>query len=210
MKNLTLKTISTLFPKAQARKYHKGQIICYQGDRPSYIYFVTRGHIRYYDIDEQGNEKILHIIGPSNIFPMLYAYDVTDEVTAFYATIDNAEVVMIPLQEFREKINSDVKFSNILTRWFLTEIDQLVYRISNFERTDSRNRVLTTLKYLAINYGHKEKGWTRINFPVTQQFIADLTGLTRETVSASMQELEKSKDIQHAKGRLLLVKSIKL
>src|SRR5665213_3288872 len=87
MANLTVESVNELFPRASVRRYDKNQIICYNGDSPQHIFFVLKGYVRYYDIDEEGNEKILHINGPQNIFPMLYAFGVTDEVTGFYGTI---------------------------------------------------------------------------------------------------------------------------
>ncbi len=206
MKNLTNELLSNLFPKAGSRKYARNQIICYQGDKPQHAFFVLRGHIKYYDIDDRGNEKILHIIGPQNIFPMLYAFGVSPDTGAFYSSIDKVEVMTIPIVEFRRAFETNIEFSNSLTRWFLTEIEQLVYRINSLEKTDSRLKVLHALKYLALNYGHVEKEWYQINFTTTQQFLADFSGLTRETVAVSMAELEKDKTTRCVSGRLLEIR----
>lgn len=203
MQKLTVESIRQLFPAAIVRRYKKNQIVCYQGDRPSNIYFVLSGHIRYYDIDDDGNEKILHINGPQNIFPMLYAFGISEEINAFYATIDEAELLAIPLSDFKKVAESDIKFANSLTRWFLTEIEQLSYRINSFEKTDARNKILFALKYLATNYGSSTNGWQKLGFPVTQQFIADFTGLARETVSTTMGELERDKVIKTGKQKII-------
>jgi CRP/FNR family cyclic AMP-dependent transcriptional regulator len=210
VKKLTVETIKELFPRAGARHYGKNQIICYQGDKPQHIFFVLKGHIKYYDIDDNGNEKILHIIGPQNIFPMLYAFGVSDEIGNFYSTVDAVEVITVPLDEFHKVINTNIEFSNSLTRWFLTEIEQLVLRINSFEKTDSKLKIMHALKYLAINYGHKEKDWSQVDFAATQQFLADFTGLTRETVSNAMNELEKDGVVRTSTGRKIEIKSKEL
>ncbi len=210
MNQLTVQSIRELFPDASVRQYAKNQIICYQGDKPHHVFFVLKGHIKYYDINENGNEKILHIIGPDNIFPMLYAFGVSSEIGAFYSSIDAVEVIAIPLQEFRHATETNIKFSNQLTRWFLTEVEQLVFRINSFEKTDSHFKILHALKYLSLNYGHTVSGWQRLNFTATQQFIGDFTGLTRETVSTIMNELEKAGVIRSSKGRLIEIKQSEL
>jgi len=206
VRNLTIESIKALFPKANTRVYDKGQIICYQGDQPHHIFFVAKGHIRYFDIDDEGNEKILHLIGPNNIFPMLYAFDVTKEVGAFYSTLDKAEIVAVPLEEFRKATRTDIEFSNALTKWFLTEINQLTQRISSLEKTDANVKVKYALKYLAFHYGQPKGIWQQINIPATHQFLADFTGLARETVSAIMHDLEQSKVVRPAKGHKLEIK----
>jgi CRP-like cAMP-binding protein len=207
VKNLTLTSIQDKFPKVTIRSYRKGQIVCYEGDRPQHIFFVVKGHVRYYDIDDEGNEKILHIIGPGNLFPMLYAFNVTEEVSGFYASLDNVEMVAVPLAEFNNAVATDISFSNALTQWFLTEINQLVYRISSLQKTDARDKVLYAIRYLATDYGHKSGTWQQLDFPVTQQFLADLTGLARETVSSTMHELEADKIIRTLKAHRLDVKT---
>lgn len=203
VKSLTVETIKELFPKCGTRHYGKNQIIFYNGDKPQHAFFVVKGHIKYYDIDENGNEKILHIIGPNNIFPMLYAYEVTSEIGAFYATIDSVELIAIPMADFHKVITSNIDFCNTLTKWFLTEIEQLTFRINSFEKTDSKLKIMHALKYLALNYGHTDGNLERLNFAATQQFLADFTGLTRETVSMTMNELEKDGLISNGKGRTI-------
>ncbi len=210
MRNLTSEYITTLFPKAHSRTYEKGQIVCYQGDQPQHIFFVAKGHIRYYDIDDDGNEKIVHLIGPQNIFPMLYAFGVTKDVGAFYGTLDKAEIIAVPIDEFKKATETDIEFSNSLTKWFLTEINQLAQRLSSLEKTDARVKVLYALKYLAQNYGEQKGRWQQINVPTTHQFIADFTGLARETVSATMHDLEQDNITQVSSGRKLEVKRAEL
>ncbi len=210
MKSLTLELIRELFPKAGLRPYGKNQIICYQGDKPQYAFFVAKGHIKYYDIDDNGNEKILHIIGPNNIFPMLYAYEVTSEISAFYASLDSVELIAIPMADFQKTVTNNIDFSNALTKWFLTEIEQLTLRINSFEKTGSKGKIMYALKYLAQNYGHDEGDRERLNFAATQQFLADFTGLTRETVSMTMNDLEKDGVISNGKGRTIAVKKAEL
>ena len=204
---LTVSSIQTLFPKAIKRHYHKGQIVCYDGDRPQHIFFIASGHIRYYDIDKEGNEKILHIIGKDNVFPMLYAFRVTDYVSGFYATLDETEILAVPLNEFQQATKTNVELSNALTKWFLGEINQLVFRVSSLQKTDARDKVLHVLAYLATEHGKRTGDWQQLGMPITQQFVADLAGLARETVSTIMHSLEKEKLIRTHKPHSLDIRA---
>ncbi len=206
MRNLTVESIKELFPLANIRHYDKNQIVCYNGDKPQHIFFVVKGHVKYYDIDEEGNEKILHINGPQNIFPMLYAFGVSEEVNGFYCAIDKVELLSVPLTSFHKTSETNIEFSNTLVRWFLGEIEQLAYRINSLEKTDARVKVMYALKSLALNHSQSRDEWDKIDFPVTQQFIADFTGLARETVSSTMHALEKDKVVRTGKLRALEVK----
>jgi len=174
------------------------------------VFFLAKGHIRYYDIDKQGNEKIMHLMGPCNIFPMLFVFGIAEDVPAFYGAIDAVEVIAIPVEEFSKVTKQDVEFSNSLAKRFLTELDELAYRINSLEKSDAKSKVLNAVKYMALHYGHTHGLWQQIDFPLTQQLIADFTGLTRETVSTTMQELEKEKLIRSQKTLRLEVKRSEL
>lgn len=210
MINLTPQSVKDLFTQATIRSYGKNQIVCYNGDKPHHVFFVIKGYVRYYDIDERGNEKILHINGPQNIFPMLYAFGIADEIKGFYGAIDKVEVMTVPLEDFHHVMETNIEFSNRLVHLFLGEIEQLAYRISSFEKTESRMKVMYSLKSLAINYGHPSQEWQKLDLPITQQFIADFTGLARETVSLTMHELEKDHIIRTGKRRTLDIKRSEL
>jgi CRP-like cAMP-binding protein len=116
----------------------------------------------------------------------------------------------VPIDDFHEVMQTNIDFSNTLVRWFLGEIEQLAYRINSFEKTDARIKVMYALKYLATNYGHPDQEWQKLDFPITQQFIADFTGMARETASSAMHALEKKEVIKRGKQRTLEVKQSEL
>jgi CRP-like cAMP-binding protein len=207
VRNLTLEAIRTLFPNGLERSFDRNQIVCYDADKPNSVFFVLEGHVKLYDIDDEGNEKVLHINGPRNIFPMLYAFKVETQVNGFYSCIDKTRLLIVPLEEFRQAAETNLEFSRMLNSWFLVEIQEMIYRLSAMEKTDARNKILYALKSMTTYYSHPKGTWLAINFPVTRQFMADYTGLARETVSIAMTELERDKIIRKGGLRTLEVKS---
>lgn len=64
--------IAKLTEHSRLKHYPKGQIIIYQGDKPHEAIILANGYIKLYDIDKQGNEKILHVISPWAIAPFSF------------------------------------------------------------------------------------------------------------------------------------------
>jgi CRP/FNR family transcriptional regulator len=206
MKIISVEMIKKLFPDAIERTYEKKQIVCHDGDKPNTVYFILEGHIKLYDIDDQGNEKILHINGPNNLFPMLYAYNYTKEIDGFYACLDKTRLLVIPITSFKSTVDNNHELAKTLMDWFLGEIQELIFRLSAMEKNDARNKILFALKSLSLYYSHREGSWMAIDFPITRQFMADYTGLARETVSIAMSELEKDKIIRRNLSKEIEVK----
>lgn len=200
VKYLTLKEVKDLFPNASEREYPAGQIIVYQGDEPSHVFYVTEGAIKYYDIDQNGNEKILHVVGENGFFPMFYALGTYTEIQAFYSSLGPVKLLMIPMDDFKSRVASDAQLSNLILQWFVHEAQYMIARIKSLEKSEARIKVSEALLYLAARHAkQKRKGWYSIKFPLSQQFLADLTGLSRETVSMALKDIDSTKAVCYPK-----------
>ncbi len=194
VKHFTSAEVKKLFPEAILRRYPAGQIVIYDGDQPSHIFFIKKGAIKNYDIDDQGNEKIVRLIGENGFFPLIYALSDALEIENFYSTLDETEVLLIPIEQFIYRCENDIVFSNRCFRWFVGEATLLLDRIKGLERTESRLKVAQVLEYLANQHAvPKNENWQQVKFPVSQQFVADMVGLTRETVSVIMKDFDEQK-----------------
>lgn len=155
--------------------------------------FIKRGAIKFYDTDRDGNEKIMHIGGEGSIFPLFYSFEDKPAVDAFYATLVPTEVLLVPLLEFQDKLKTDADYAFRTLRWYAEEMDHIVLRLKSMEKSSAKQKILQALYYLCLqhatqNRAHKQ--WYRINFPLTQQTLADMTGLTRETVNVTLKDNE--------------------
>ncbi len=137
---------------------------------------------------------------------MIFAFGVEKQVRGFYSCIDKTRLLKVTMDDFHKVVKTNIEFTNMMLVWFLVEIQELSFRLNGQERTDARYKVLFALKNLSRYYGKADGGWMAIDFPVTRQFMAEYTGLARETVSIAMTELEKEKIIKPSKGRTLEVK----
>jgi len=187
------------FPQAISRTYDAGQIIMYEGDQPNHVMFVKRGAIKFFDTDADGNEKIMHIGGEGSIAPLFYSFEDKKAVDAFYAALTKTEVLLVPLEGFRRKLRESADYTYSVLRWYAEEMDHIILRLKSLEKSSAKQKVLQALYYLSDQHATSEttKGpWRRISFPVTQQILADMTGLTRETVNIVLNEPECLKYIR--------------
>ncbi len=184
------------FPHATARTYETGQIILYDGDQPNHVLFVKHGAIKFFDTDTEGNEKILHIGGEGSIAPLFYAFEDKKAVDAFYAALCKTDVLLVPLDDFRDKLRNSAEYAYTALRWYAKEMDHIVLRLKSLEKSSAKQKVLQALYYLASEHATQKSprtSWHQLNFPVTQQILADLTGLTRETVNITLNDAECSR-----------------
>jgi CRP-like cAMP-binding protein len=195
----TVLDIKKRFSNALERTYAAGQVIIYDGDAPGFVHFVISGAVKFYDINSDGSEKIMHIGGKGSIFPLFYSFEDKKQVDGFYATIAETSVIMVPLANFRQELERSPDYAFQALQWYANEMDHLVQRLKSMEKSTAKQRVLQALLYLCDQHSitSQKTKWCRVSFPVTQQTLADLTGLTRETVNITLKDPDCEKLVKN-------------
>lgn len=213
MSRFTVTELTRLFPTANERVYTSGQIIVYDGDKPNHVMFIVSGAVKFHDSDPDGNEKIMHIGGPSSFFPLFYSFDGKPQVDGFYTTLQKSCIVMIPLKDFTDHLKTDASFASRLLTWYASEMDHMVIRLKSLEKSSARVKLLHAIAYLCEQHSivrPLRSAWYRVSFPLAQQTLADLTGLTRETVNTTLKDIEKCGAIHVPKKMVLEIHKKKL
>lgn len=211
MDNFTNTPLKQLIDKAKLRHYPKGQIILYEGDIPSDFYILKDGIVKVYDIDDQGNEKILHLIKTPSLFPMVYFMGGNDQNRSFYTTVTDSEIYVLPQSVVDEHMQADSSLAIHIMQSFAQEVHEVLVRLSSLEKTTTRDKLCAALKFLAVHHSEERKtGWRRVTFPISHQILADMIGVTRESTTMVMKEFQENKIIRNPKLTVLEINFKKL
>lgn len=196
---------------AQLRRYPKGQIVLYEGETLDKVYVVASGTIKIYDIDDQGNEKILHLVRSPAVFPVNVFTEDDREIHWFYGTADDAEIYALPLAEVAERMRTDTTLNIHLLKQLAHEKHALMVRLSSMGKTTARDKLVATLKFLAEHHADdRPHGWRRVTFPVSHQLLADIMGVTRESTTMTVKDLTREKLLRYPRLTVLEINYKKL
>lgn len=197
VKDFTGTPLDPLLATAKVRHYPKGQIILYEGENPTDAFVVKDGAVKIYDIDEDGNEKILHIVKANGIFPIVFLFGSAGQTNTFYTTVTDSELYVLSRGDFESRLKSDPAFVLYCLRWFADEVQEMLRRMSSLEKTSTRGKLMATLAYLSRQHADDPKGgWKRVQFPVSHQLLADMIGVTRESTTMVMKDMQKEKIVR--------------
>lgn len=198
--------LNRAFSQAKSRSYPKGQVLLYQGEKTDITYRIHSGYVKIYDIGSANNEKLLLILGPGDVFPVMWTFEKADSLLYFYEAITNVELSMLKRKEFTDYISTNLKASNQLLKYMVQAMSDLMSRIECIEATGANHKVGMVLLYLAKTHGKPRSLSTcLIEVPITHQMIADMAGLTRETTSTHLKEFERGGILSHdSKGRMVI------
>jgi CRP/FNR family transcriptional regulator, cyclic AMP receptor protein len=183
------------------KRFRQGNILVYQGEVPKSAYIVKSGIIKLYNITVQGDERIAAFKLPGDMFPTTWSFQKASSAFYYYEAQTDGELYIMPREMFHKFINETPKAMSVVANHYLSNYAGSLMRITALEQPKASDKVLYTLYYLVQCYGIETKpGTIRINIQLTQQMVADLIGLTRETTAAELVKLKK-RGVLRYKGR---------
>lgn len=202
MNKLKVKEFEEFYKKFNIRNYKKGEMLIRADDDPQGIFCLTKGYVRQYTISKTGFELTLHILKPTAYFPMVWAINGTPNVYYFEA-LTPVEVGRAP----REQVVNFIKDKPIIIFELMSELledyAETLKRVEHLVFSDAYRRVISVLLYIAKHFGEKQKGGVIVHHRFTQQDIATLVGVARETAGLEMAKLEKKKLVKYIDHSIL-------
>ena len=189
------------------RRFRKGNTIFAPGDPPDALYLLISGLVTLSHLSEDGQQSILRVFGPGDVFGELL---LTVTARPFLATaLTDCAVTVIPGKTFLRLLSAipriGLNFISILSR-HLTEI--ALDRAESSHKWSLQRLALTLLK-LGAAHGVEKKAGTAIALPLTHQILADMIGTSRETVTRHLGYL-KRRGFVGQQGRTLLIQPARL
>ena len=205
---LELKNFYKQFP---IRYYKKGEMLIRADDDPQGIFYLTKGYARQYTISKTGFELTLHILKPDSYFPMVWAINGTPNVY-FFEALTTVEVRRAPRDQVVNFIKDKPSVIFALISELLEDYAEALTRVEHLVFSDAYRRVISVFLYIIKHFGEKNNKGVVVHHRFTQQDIATLVGVARETAGIEMTKLEKMGLIKHVNHSLLFenVKKLEL
>ena len=170
---------------ASRRRYRRGDII-FQKDEPGHsLFIVARGSVRIYVPSAQGADLTLAVLGPGHFFGDLSLLDGRPR-SASAAALGDTNVVILERSDFvaviRTRPAAVMSMLAVVVRR-LRETDEMA---SDLAFLDVGGRLAKKLLDLAATNGVKRQDGVLLDMPITQEELANMIGVTRESVNRNL------------------------
>ncbi len=172
--------------------YEKGRIILFQGEVPRDAHIIKSGIVKVYNIDDDGNEQLIYFKTAGDVFPFTWVMNKTPSTQYYYETVTECSIFVLPRERYLDVIKSSKKlmFEQIEADAVRDRLKTV--RLNALIHAKASDKVVHILHYLMLGYGRKaDHDKVVISVILTQQDIANMVGLTRETVSLEIGKLRK-------------------
>ena len=152
------------------------------------IHFIDTGFVKVYSLSDQGEEYVHIILGPGDIYPLVWAYlDIQPDI--FYEALTDCLIWRLPKERFTQSVKTDARLGNAMAEHLARQLFIYSDRIENLEYKKPSERLAYRLLFLANRFGVKRGRYVMIDANLTHEVIANSINLARETVSREFERL---------------------
>ncbi len=188
-KGLDEAIIDSLVPHAHSRKLKKGSVLFHKGDTGTKLYVVCTGAVRISCTSEEGDDAILNLIMPGDIFGEISVLD-RGPRTADAIVIEDSEIMEIERHDFTELLRQYPEVAMRLIEIICSRLRRTSEQVEDIVFLSLPHRLAKALLHL---YQRSLSGETPNRLRITQQEISQMIGASRESTNKQLREWERHK-----------------
>ena len=203
--------LNELLASMQASRFRKGEFVFRASDEDQNVYFLRRGRIKLYRLSEEGREIIMRFCVEGELFGLIDTVRGTRRAISAEASSES-EVFVMTRERFYEYLETHGRLAIFIINMFSRRVNALGDMLTRIISSDVNARILWLIKHLADHHGVRSGRDVEISIPLTHQEIANMAGMTRQTVTSVLAELRRQdvivQDHQHMRVRYDLLERL--
>jgi CRP-like cAMP-binding protein len=186
-----------LAPHLSRVRLHFKQTL-YERDRPiDFVYFLERGVASLITQMDDGTKIEVGTVGPEGVVGLPIFLDASSMSGTAFVQVPG-EGCRVEAKAFRQLLDRMPRLRQLLSRYTLALFTQLAQN-SACNRTHAVEQRLARWLLLTNDRVHQP------SFPLTQEFMADMLGTSRPTVSIAAGMLQKAGLISYVRGNMTVM-----
>lgn len=191
--------------KVIVEEFKKNEIILHEEDTNDFMYIILLGKVKVIQTTEDGKEIILAIHKADELFGEISLIDGKTSPATVLATEDSL-IAIISKNEFYSLLSNQGKVLEKFLQILCSRLRESWKRIQILNLKNSSDRIKMLFLMLSYDNGKKTPEGIILNIKLTHQNIADMAGLTRETVTRVLDKWQKSGEITILKNKFIHMK----
>lgn len=183
-KDLALEKLRRIESMLFMKEYSKSEVIFEPGDKDK-VFIVKTGRVELYQLNPSGKKMIIEVLKQGSIFGDL-GYDSPTDI--FVEATANSCVCSLSKNKFFSLISQHSELSEKLMKNLFNRLMNIEKRMSSLASDNAFGRLVKLL----LSLGKKKEGEiAEISDKFTHEELAEMLGISRQTVTTLINQLEK-------------------
>lgn len=188
------------------RTFAKGEIIYLPGDEQGKSYLLLSGEVKLYRSSE-GKKIVIQVLKSGDFFGDLsFAHGPSSLFMENFAkAVTRSEVCTLSIDDLSRLLSRQPSFTMVLLLAVRDRLHQAESKIRDLAVSSAQVRLINELIRHSIRHGKDTGGFLELEDRLTHQELAEMIGVTRETVTKTLQTLQADGFLEYMPGRLIRI-----
>jgi CRP-like cAMP-binding protein len=189
--------------EAQSIRYAKGSNVFQQDEEAHSFFILLHGHLRVVKVTPDGQQVVVRYVSPGEIFGIAMAMARTRYPATALAVVDSVALVW-PSSAWPRLVAKHPALAVNTIQTVGSRLQEAHTRVVEMSTEQVERRVAHALLRLAKQAGRKGEDGVRIDFPISRQDIAEMTGTTLHTVSRLLSAWEDQGLVESGRQKIAI------
>lgn len=194
---------------AVSRRYAAGMAVFEQGQLAEQFFVLLHGRLRVTQVTPEGQQTVVRMVNPGDLFGIARALMRPDYPGTSTAVVESIALAW-PMAAWDGILERHPALAVNAMQTMGGRLQEAHTRLRELATEEVERRVAHAVLRLASQSGKKEATGIRIDFPVSKQDIAEMTGTTLHTVSRILSAWEDAGLVEGGRQKLLVKDSHRL
>jgi CRP-like cAMP-binding protein len=208
-RDLSREQTKDILGPAASRRYAKGAHVFEQDSQAEHFFLLLNGHLRVTRVTPDGQQVVVRYIVPGDIFGIAMAIG-RDTYPATAAAIVESLALVWPSATWPALVAKYPVLAAGTMQALGNRLQEVQARVVEMSTEEVERRVAHALLRLARQSGRKTEHGIEIDFPITRQDVAEMTGTTLHTVSRILSAWEGRGLVEGGRQKIVLTDSHRL
>lgn len=200
---LTADALDDVLAQARSVQVRKGEAVFSQGESADRFYLLLHGRLRVTRLDGQGQQIVVRFVSPGEPFGIAMALQLGAYPATVAAAVDSV-VLAWPNAAWAGLIARHPVLANNIMATIGGRLQESHTRVMEMSTQQVERRIAQAVLRLANQAGRSTEQGILIDFPISRQDIAEMTGTTLHTVSRTLSGWETQGVLEGGRQRILV------
>lgn len=201
--NMADSELDRLLARAVMRRVQPGETVFEQGQKATQFFLLLHGRLKVTQVTSEGQQIIVRVVHPGDLFGFAQALQRDDYPGTPIAATDSV-VMCWPNEIWGSFVEQNPHLAVNAMRTIGQRLQEAHTRIREMATEEVERRVAHAVLRLMDKAGRRDADGVHIDFPLTRQDVAEMTGTTLHTVSRIFSAWEGQGIVKGGRQKLLV------
>jgi CRP/FNR family transcriptional regulator, polysaccharide utilization system transcription regulator len=192
----------------RVNSFKKKHTIFSEGSYANYIYYVAKGKVKTFRVNEFGKEYVTGLHKEGDFIGYIDLLEGSEKFSESAAALEDAEIVLIPKQDFFTLLYTNRDISNKFIKMLSNNIIEREEQLLKLAYDSVRKRVAQGLIRLQKSY--QKEGDGNFSMAISREDLSGIVGASKETVIRTLSDFKDEKLVDLKGSNIVILDALKL